>query len=163
MKEMQRVRHIVKDTVFPWFWMHQFSCSVMSHSLGPRVSQHTRPPCPSPTPGIYSNSCLSSRWCHPAISSSHPLLLLPPIPPRIRVFSNESILHMRWPKYQSFSFSISPSDEHSGLTSFRMDWLDGSPCSLNSSLYWISMCLAALKFSSPLRCLWSLHYLCTID
>ena len=54
----------------------------------------------------------------------HPLLLLPPIPPSIRVFSNESTLHMRWPKYWSFSFSISPSNEHPGLNSFRMDWLD---------------------------------------
>ena len=54
----------------------------------------------------------------------HLLLLLPPIPPSTRVFSNESILHMRWPEYWSFSFSISPSNEHSGLTSFRMDWLD---------------------------------------
>ena len=54
----------------------------------------------------------------------HPLLLLPPIPPSIRVFSNESTLHMRWPKYWSFSLSISPSNEHPGLISFRMDWLD---------------------------------------
>ena len=54
----------------------------------------------------------------------HPLLLLPPIPPSIRVFSNESVLHIRWPKYWSFSFSISPSNEHPGLISFRMDWLD---------------------------------------
>ena len=54
----------------------------------------------------------------------HPLLLLPPIPPNIRVFSNESTLRMRWPKYWSFSFSISPSNEHPGLVSFRMDWLD---------------------------------------
>ena len=53
-----------------------------------------------------------------------PLLLLPPIPPSIRVFSNESTLHIRWPKYWSFSFSISPSSEHPGLISFRMDWLD---------------------------------------
>ena len=63
------------------------------------------------------------------VPSSHlilhrPLLLLPPIPPSIRVFSNESTLHMRWPKYWSFSFRISPSSEHSGLISFRMDWLD---------------------------------------
>ena len=63
------------------------------------------------------------------MSSSHlilcrPLLLLPPIPPSIRVFSNESAFHMRWPEYWSFSFSISPSNEHPGLTSFRMDWLD---------------------------------------
>ena len=58
-----------------------------------------------------------------AIQPSHPLLL-PPIPPSIRVFSNESVLRKRWPKYWSFSFSISPSNEHSGLISFRMDWLD---------------------------------------
>ena len=63
------------------------------------------------------------------VPSSHlilcrPLLLLPPIPPSIRVFSNESTLRMRWPKYWSFSFSISPSNEHPGLISFRMDWLD---------------------------------------
>ena len=57
----------------------------------------------------------------------HPLLLLSPIPPSIRVFSNKSTLRMRWPKYWSFSFSISPSNEHPGLISFRMDWLD--PCS----------------------------------
>ena len=56
--------------------------------------------------------------------SCHPLILLPPIPPSIRVFSNESTLHMRWPKYWSFSFSISPSNEHPGLICFRMDWLD---------------------------------------
>ena len=54
----------------------------------------------------------------------HPLLLLPPIPPSIRVFSNESAFRIRWPKYWSFSFSISPSNEHQGLISFRMDWLD---------------------------------------
>ena len=54
----------------------------------------------------------------------HPLLLLPPIPPSIRVFSNESTLRMMWPKYWSFSFSISPSNEHPGLISFRLDWLD---------------------------------------
>ena len=62
-----------------------------------------------------------------AIQPSHlcrPLLLLPPFPPSIRVFSNESALHMRWPKYWSFSFSIIPSKEHPGLISFRMDWLD---------------------------------------
>ena len=58
------------------------------------------------------------------LTPCHPLLLLPPIHPSIGVFSNESTLHMRWPKYWSFSFSISPSNEHPGLLSFRMDWLD---------------------------------------
>ena len=83
-----------------------------------------QPPCPLPTPGVHSNSRPSSQWCHPAISSCCPLLLLPPIPPSIRVFSNESTLCRRWPEYWSFSFSISPSEEHPGLISFRMDWLD---------------------------------------
>ena len=88
----------------------QFSCSVVSNSLWPHELQHARPPYPSPTPRVHSDSRPSSRWCHPAISSCHPLLLLPPIPPNIRVLSNESTLHMRWPKYWSFSFSISPSN-----------------------------------------------------
>ena len=113
----------VEKTTRP-FSSVQFTHSVMSDSLWPHESQHARPPCPSPTPRVYSNSCLSSQWCHPAISSSVvPLLLLPPIPPSIRVFSNESTLHMRWPKYWSFSFSIIPSEEIPGLISFRMDWL----------------------------------------
>ena len=98
--------------------------SVGSDSLWPHESQHARPPCPSPTPGVHSDSCPSSWWCHPAISSSViPFLLLPPIPPSIRVFSNESDL-TKWPKYWSFSFSITPSNEHPGLISFMMDWLD---------------------------------------
>ena len=97
----------------------------MSDSVRPHELQHTRPPCPSPTPRVYSNSCPLSQWCHPAISSSVvPFSSCPPIPPSIRVFSNDSTLHMRWPKYWSFSFSVSPSNEHLGLTSFRMDWLD---------------------------------------
>ena len=103
----------------------QFSCSLMYDSLRPHGLQHTRPPGPSPTPRIYSDSCPLSQWCHPTISSSVvPLLLPPSILPSIRVFSNESVLHIRLPKYWSFSFSISPSNEYSGLISFRMDWLD---------------------------------------
>ena len=102
-----------------------FSRSVVSYSLRPHESQHARPPCPSPTPGVHSNSTSIEL----VMPSSHlifcrPLLLLPPIPPSIRVFSNESALRMRWPKYWSFSFNISPSKEHPGLISFRMDWLD---------------------------------------
>ena len=93
-------------------------------TLWPHGLQHARPPCPSPTPRVYSNSCPSSRWCHPAISSSARPLFPPSIFPSIRVFSNESALRIRWPKYWSFSFSISPSKEHPGLISFRMDWMD---------------------------------------
>ena len=101
----------------------QFSRSVVSDSLRPHESQHARPHCPSPTPGVHSDSCQL------VMPSSHlilcrPLLLLPPILPSIGVFSNESTLRMRWPKYWSFSFSIIPSKEHPGLISFRMDWLD---------------------------------------
>ena len=101
-----------------------FNHSVMSNSLWPHGLQHTRFSCPSPSPGACSNSCPSSWWCHPTISSCHPFLLLPSIFPSIRVFSNESALHIRWPKYWSFSFSISPSNEYSGLISFGIDWLD---------------------------------------
>ena len=96
----------------------------MSDSLQPHELQHVRPPCPLATPGVYSNSCPLSRWCHLTISSCHPLLLLPSIFPSIRVLSNDSVLPIRWPKYWSFSFSISPSSEHPGLISSRMDWLD---------------------------------------
>ena len=196
----------------------QFTCSVMSDSLQSHGLQHTRLPCPSPSPGACSNSRTLSRWCHPTTSSSvtpfsllqsfpasgsypvsllfasggkvlelqlqhqsfqwifrgadyHPVdlseifaasltaahqaslsitnswsllklmpiesvmpsnhlilcppLLLPPsIFPSVRVFSNESVLHVRWPNYWSFSFSISPSNEYSRLISFRMDWVD---------------------------------------
>ena len=100
----------------------QFSHSVVSDSLWSHEPQHIRPPCPSPTPRVYTNSCPWSRWCHPTLCCL--LLLLPSIFPSIRVFSNESALHIRWPKYWSFSFSINPSNEHPGLISFRMDWLD---------------------------------------
>ena len=96
----------------------------MSNSLPPHGLQHSRPPCPSPTPGVYPNSCPLSQWCHPAISSSVVPFSSCLQFPSIRVFSNESALGIRWSKYCSFSFNISPSNEHSGLISFRMDWLD---------------------------------------
>ena len=102
-------------------------CSVQSSSvtqlcpdsLQPYELQHARPPCPSPTPRVYSNLCPLSRWCHPTISSS-----VFPFSSHLQsfpasVFSNESVLHIRWPKYQSFNFSISPSKEYSGLWCWR--------------------------------------------
>ena len=99
----------------------QFSRSVVSDSLWSHESQHARPPCPSPTPGVHSNLRPSSRWCHPAILSSVvPFSSCPQSLPA-SVFSNESTLRIRWLKYWSFSFSISPSNEHPGLVSFRMD------------------------------------------
>ena len=95
----------------------------MSDSLRPHELQHARPPCPSPTPGVHSNSRPLSPRCHPAISSSVvPFSSCPQSLPA-SVFSNESTLHLRWPKYWSFSFSIIPSKEHPGLI-FRTDWLD---------------------------------------
>ena len=138
----------------------QFSHSVVSNSLWPHELQHTRPPCPSLTPGVHSNSrsvqfssvaqscptfcdptnCstpglpvhhqlpeFTQTYVHQSVMpSSHlilcrPLLLLPPKPPSIRVFSNESVLCIKWPKYWIFSFSISPSNEYSGLISFKTD------------------------------------------
>ena len=101
----------------------QISRSIVYDSLRPHESQHARPPCPSPTPGVHPDSRPLGQWCHPAILC-RPLLLLPQIPPSIRVFSNETTLRMRWPKYWSFSFSIIPSKDIPGLISFRMDWLD---------------------------------------
>ena len=103
----------------------QFSHSVASDSLWPHGLQHTRSPCPSPTPGAYSNSCRSSRWCHPTISS--PVV---PFSFHLQSFSASGSVPVS-PFFASggqsigvFSFNISPSNEYSGLISFRMDWLD---------------------------------------
>jgi len=102
----------------------QFSRSVVSDSLWPHELQHARFPCPSPTPGACSNlrPSLVMPSSHLILCCS--LLLLPSIFPSIKVFSNESVFHIRWPKYWSFSFSISPSNEYSGLISFGIDWFD---------------------------------------
>ena len=102
----------------------QFSHSVVSDSLRPHGLQHVTLPCPSPAPRACSNSSIESVMPSNHLILCHPLFLWPSIFPSIRVFSNESVLHIRWPKYWSFSFSISPSNEYSGLTSFRMDWMD---------------------------------------
>ena len=102
----------------------QFSRSVMSNSVTPRIAA-----CQASLSITNSRSSLRLTSVESVMPSSHlilcrPLLLLPPIPPSIRVFFSESTLHMRWPKYWSFSFSISPSSEHPRLISCRMDWLD---------------------------------------
>ena len=119
-KMISKIVYILFFVVSLWNLVNsvsQFSRSVVSDSLRPHEPQHAPPPCPSPTPGVHSNSRPSSRWCHPVMSSSVvPFFLLPPIPPSIRVFSNKSALRTRWPKYWSFSFNISPSNEHLGLT-----------------------------------------------
>ena len=112
------------DMAIPFLRYNVSCCLVMSDSLWPHELQHARLPCPSPTPGAYSNSCPLSR-CHPVMPSNHlilccPLLFLPSIFLSIRVFSNESVLRIGWPKYWSFSFSISPSNEYSDW--FPLGW-----------------------------------------
>ena len=106
------------------FGFSLFSHSVLSYSLRPRGLRHARLPCPSLFPSL-----LNLRFLESVMPSNHlvlcrPLLLLPSIFPSIRVFSNESAVRIRWTKYWSFSFSISPSNEYSGLNSFRIDWFD---------------------------------------
>ena len=106
----------------------------MSHSFQPHELQHTRLPCPSLSPRVCSHSCPLSQQCHLTIcwicqqiqlgTICRSLLLLPSIFPRIRVFSIELAFPIRWPKYWSFTFSVSPSDEYSGLITFRIDWFD---------------------------------------
>ena len=131
----------------------------MSDSSRPHGLQHTRLPCPSLCPGVCSNSRSLSQGCHPTISSSVTLLLLPSIFLRVKVFSNESALHIRWPKYWSLGIVISPSNDYSGLISFRMDWLDllavqGTLKSLlqhhssKASIFWHSACFM-VRLSRP--------------
>ena len=96
----------------------------MSDSLRPHGLQHARLPCPSPTPGAYKLMSIASVMPSNHLILCCPLLLPPSIFPSIRVFSSESVLRIRWPKYWSFSFSISPSNEYSRLIFIRMEWLD---------------------------------------
>ena len=101
-----------------------FSCTVMSYSLWSHGLQHTRSPCPSPSPEVCSSSC---PLIGDAIQPSHPLMPSAPLPsifPSIMNFSIESAVHIRWPKYWSFSISISPSSEYSELISLKIDWFD---------------------------------------
>ena len=103
----------------------QFSHSVVSDSLWPHGLQHSKPPCPSPIPKFIRTLV---HWVRDTIPPSHPLSS--PSPPTFNISQhqgllwNESVLHIRWPKYWSFSLSISPSNGYSGLISFRMDWVD---------------------------------------
>jgi len=111
--------------VFILFSSVQFSHSAVSDSLRPHGLQHARIPHPSPTLRVYSNSCPLSRWCQHTISSSVvPFSSHLQSFPASGCFPSESVLLIRWPKYWSFSLSINPSSEYSGLISFRMDWLD---------------------------------------
>ena len=137
----------------------------LSHlSLWPHGLQHARLPCPSSATGDYSNPCILSWWCHPSISSS-----VVPFSSCLQSFSASEFFlmsHIRWSKYWSFSFSISPSNEYSGLISFRIDWFDllavqGTLKSLlqyDSSKAWILWCSAffVVQFSSIHDC-WKNH------
>ena len=135
-----------------------FSRSVVSDSGNPGL-QHPRLPCPSPSPRVCSNSCRLMMMPSSHLILCRPLLLPPSIFPSIRVFSNESALRNRWPKYWSFSFSISLSNEYSGLISFRIDWFDllavqGTPKNLlqhhtsKASILWALSLLYGLTLTS---------------
>ena len=114
----------VKSFIVLQFSSVQFSCSVLSDSLRPHESQHTRPPCPSPTPGVHSDSRPSSQWCHPAISPSVVAFSSCPNPSQHQSLFQWVNSSHEVAKYWSFSFSIIASKEIPGLISFRMDWLD---------------------------------------
>ena len=101
----------------------QFIRSVVSDSLRPQELQDARPPCPSPTSGVQPNPCPSSQWCHPTFSSS--VISFSSYPQSFPASGSFPLSQLfRWPKYWSFSFKISPTNEHPGLISLRMDWLD---------------------------------------
>ena len=96
------------------------SCPVVSDSLRPHGLQHARPPCPSPSPEVCPSSCPWHWWCHPATSSSVPTALNLS---QHQGLSNASSVHIKWPKYWSFSFSISPFNEYSGLISLKINYI----------------------------------------
>ena len=109
----------------------QFSCSVMSDSLRPHKLQHTRPPCPSPTPGVHSNSLPSSQWCHPAISSS--VVLFSSCPQSLPASESFPMSQLFAWGGQSIGVSASASVQWIFRTDFLYDWLVGSPCSPRDS------------------------------
>ena len=116
---------LLKNTCQYLFSSVHFSRSVVSNSLHPHESQHARPPYPPQTPGVYPNSCPWSRWCHPVVSSSVvPFSSCPQSLPASGSFPISQFFAWGGQSIKSFSFSISPSNEHPGLISFRVDWLD---------------------------------------
>ena len=115
----------ISTLVFIRTYIYQFSSSAVSNSLWPHGRQLGRLPCLSLSPSVCFNSHPLSWWCYLPISSSVvPLSFCLQSFPASGIFSNESALRIRWPKYWSFSFSISPSSDYPGLISFRIDWFD---------------------------------------
>ena len=151
---------ILWDRYFPYFTdessrlrvvnvqVNLFSLQVVSSPSRPHGLQHARLLCPSPSPGVCSSSCPLNQWCH--LILFFPLLLLLSIFPSIRVFSKESAVCIRWPKYWNFSFSISLSKEYSGLISFKPDWfaLLAFQGSLKSLLWHHSSKASTLQYSA---------------
>ena len=138
------INKIIYTNFFRFHICVQFSHSVLFDSLRPHELQHATPPCPSPTLRVHPNPCPSSRWCHPFISSSVvPFSSCPQSFPASGSFPMSQLFAIRWPKYWSFSFNISPSDEHLGWISFRMDWLDllAVQGTLKSLLQFVFLCL----------------------
>ena len=138
LRTMSGIKHYVSGSPLPQCYVCQllllqlsslfqlFSHSVVSDSLRLHELQHSKLPCPSPSPRVCSNSLMSLElvMLFNRLILCHHLLLLPSIFPSIRVFSNEQALSIRWPKQCSFSLSISPSNEYSEFISFRIDWFD---------------------------------------
>ena len=136
----------------------------MSDSLWPRGLQHARLPCSSLSPGVFSDLCPLSWWCHPTISSSASLFSFwPQSFPALRSFSNEMALCIRWQKYQNFSFSISPSNEYSGKISFRIEWFTflAGQGTLKSLLQHHSLKASVLRCSTLFTVLLSHPYMTT--
>ena len=122
---VQKHLSLIRCHLFIFVVVLLFSCSALSDSLQPHGLQHTRLPCPSLSPRVSPSSCPLSRWCCPTTSSSTtPLSFCLQSSQHQGFFSNELAVHIRWPKYWNFSFSISPSNKYSGLISFRIDWFD---------------------------------------
>ena len=141
------------------FSSFQFIHSVMANSLQPYRLQHSRLPCPLPTPGAYTNSSIESVMPSNHMILCLPLFLLPSIFASIRVFSNELVLHIRWPKYWHFRFSISPSNEYSGLISFRVEWLDH--LAVQGTLKTLNTTVQKRQFFSAQFSLWSKSHIHT--
>ena len=144
--------------------IYTFCCCSVAQScltLQPCRLQHARLPCPSLSPRVSSNSCPLSQWCHPAILSSVVPFSCPQSFPASGSFSSESALHIRWPKYWSFNFSINSSNEYSGLVSFRIDWFDLLAVQGTLNRVHSSTTVWKHQFFGTLPYLWSSSHICT--